>query len=91
MRRFIEEIKRRNVFKVALVYIIAGWLTMQVVDVMFPALNLPEWLISAVAAFLLIGFPFALIFAWSFEMTPEGLKREKDVDRSESITPQTGS
>ena len=90
MRGFIREIKRRNVSKVALVYIIAGWLTMQVVDVMFPALNLPEWLISAVAAFLLIGFPFALIFAWAFEMTPEGLKREKDIDRSESITPETG-
>ena len=90
MRDFLEELKRRNVAKVALVYIIAGWLTMQVVDVMFPALHLPEWLISAVAAFVLIGFPFALIFAWAFEMTPEGLKREKDVDRSESITPRTG-
>ena len=90
MRKFIEEVRRRNVFRVALVYIIAGWLTMQVVDVMFPALNLPEWLISAVAAFVLIGFPFALIFAWAFEMTPEGIKREKDIDRSESITPHTG-
>lgn len=90
MRRFIEEVKRRNVFRVALVYIIAGWLTMQVVDVMFPALRLPEWLISAVAAFVIIGFPFAIIFAWAFEITPEGIKREKDVDRSESITPQTG-
>jgi len=90
MRKLIEELTRRNVAKVALVYIIAGWLTMQVVDVMFPALQLPEWLISAVAAFVIIGFPFALIFAWAFEMTPEGIKREKDVVRDESITPQTG-
>ncbi|MDH5455087.1 MAG: tetratricopeptide repeat protein [Gammaproteobacteria bacterium] len=90
MGSFLEELKRRNVAKVALVYIIAGWLTMQVVDVMFPALKLPEWLISAVAAFVIIGFPFALIFAWAFEMTPEGIKREKDVVRDESITPQTG-
>ncbi len=90
MREFIREVQRRNVFRVALVYIIAGWLTMQVVDVMFPALHLPEWLTTAVAALLLIGFPFALIFAWAFEMTPDGIKREKDVDRSESITPQTG-
>ena len=90
MREFIKELKRRNVSKVALVYIIAAWLTMQVVDVMFPALNLPDWLISAVAAFLLIGFPFALIFAWAFEMTPEGIKREKDIDRSESMTSETG-
>jgi serine/threonine-protein kinase len=90
MHKFLKEIQRRNVSKVALVYVIAGWLTMQVVDVMFPALKLPEWLTSAVAAFLIIGFPFALIFAWAFEMTPEGIKREKDVDRDESITPQTG-
>jgi TolB-like protein/Tfp pilus assembly protein PilF len=87
---FFAELKRRNVAKVALVYVIAGWLTMQVVDVMFPALRLPDWLTSATAAFLIIGFPFALIFAWAFELTPEGIKREKDVDRSESITPQTG-
>jgi TolB-like protein/Flp pilus assembly protein TadD len=90
IRDFLQEIQRRNVVRVAVVYIIAGWLTMQVVDVMFPALRLPDWLTSAVAAFILIGFPFALIFAWAFEMTPEGIKREKDVDRSESITPHTG-
>ena len=90
MRELLQEIKRRNVFRVALVYIIAAWLTMQVVDVMFPALNVPEWLTSAIAVLLLIGFPFALIFAWAFEMTPEGIKREKDVDRSQSITTQTG-
>jgi serine/threonine-protein kinase len=90
MQKFIEEVKRRNVFKVAVVYIIAGWLTMQVVDVMFPALNIPDWFTSAIAALVLIGFPFAVIFAWAFELTPEGIRREKDVDRSQSITPQTG-
>jgi TolB-like protein/cytochrome c-type biogenesis protein CcmH/NrfG len=90
MQKFIQEIKRRNVFKVAVVYIIAGWLTMQVVDVMFPALKIPDWFTSAIAALVVIGFPFAIIFAWAFELTPEGIKREKDVDRSESITPQTG-
>lgn len=90
MRELLEEIRRRNVARVGIVYIIAGWLTMQVVDVMFPALNLPGWMVSAVAALILIGFPFALIFAWAFEMTPEGLKREKDIDRSDSITQKTG-
>ena len=90
MRDLFEEIKRRNVFKVAFVYGIAGWLTMQIVDVMFPALNIPDWMTSAIAAMLLIGFPFALILAWAFEMTPEGIKLEKDVDRSESITHHTG-
>jgi len=81
---------RRNVVKVAVVYLIAGWLTMQVADVMFPALNLPEWITSAIAALLLIGFPFALIFAWAFELTPEGIKKESEIDRSQSITSQTG-
>ncbi|MBT8098987.1 MAG: hypothetical protein KJO82_04515 [Gammaproteobacteria bacterium] len=90
MRGFFEEIQRRNVVKVAIVYIIAGWLTMQVVDVMFPALKIPDWMTSAIAALLLIGFPFALIFAWAFEMTPEGIKREKDVDRGDSVAPETG-
>ncbi len=90
MREFLQEIKRRNVFKVALVYIVASWLTMQVVDVMFPALQIPDWVTSAIAVLLIIGFPFALIFAWAFEITPEGLKREKDVDRSKSITVETG-
>jgi len=90
MRQFLEEIKRRNVAKVGIVYLIAGWLTMQVVDIMFPALKLPDWMITAVAALIITGLPFALIFAWAFEMTPEGLKLEKHVDRSQSITPQTG-
>ena len=90
MRKFLEEVTRRNVVKVAVVYLIAGWLTMQVVDVMFPALNLPEWITSAIAALLLIGFPFALIFAWAFELTPEGIKKESEIDRSQSITSQTG-
>ena len=90
MRKFLQEVKRRNVFRVGLVYIFAAWLTVQVVDVMFPALNVPEWVVSAVAVLLLIGFPFALIFAWAFEMTPDGIKLEKEVDRSQSITPQTG-
>ena len=90
MQKFLEEVKRRNVFRVALVYIIVAWLTMQVVDVMFPALNVPDWTISAIAVLLLIGFPFAIIFAWAYEMTPDGIKREQDVDRNQSITPQTG-
>jgi len=90
MQKFLQEVQRRNVFKVALVYIVVAWLTMQVVDVMFPALNVPEWLTSAIAILLLIGLPFALIFAWAFELTPDGIKREKDVDRSQSVTPVTG-
>ena len=90
MSNLFTELKRRNVFKAAIAYVIAGWLIMQVVDVMFPALKLPEWTATFVAALVLLGFPLALIFAWAFEMTPEGIKREHEVDRSKSITDKTG-
>ena len=90
MNSFFEELKRRNVVKVALAYLVAAWVAMQVVDIMFPALKVPEWVASAVAILLIVGFPFALIFAWAFEITPEGLKREKDVDRDRPITTTTG-
>src|SRR5210317_2446157 len=87
---FFAELKRRNVFKVATAYIIVGWLIMQAGEVMAPALNLPEWVNSLLAFFLILGFPLAMFFAWAYEMTPEGLKKEKDVDRSQSITQLTG-
>jgi len=90
MQDFFKELMRRNVARVALVYMIVAWVTMQVVDVMFPALHVPEWAISITAALIIIGFPFALIFAWAFEITPEGIKKEKEVDRSQSITTDTG-
>ena len=85
-----NELKRRNVFRVAAAYIIVGWLIMQAGDTLAPALHLPEWVNSLLVFFLLLGFPLALFFAWAFEMTPEGLKKEKDVDRSKSITEVTG-
>ncbi len=85
-----NELKRRNVFKVAVAYAIVAWLLLQVSDTLVPALHLPEWFNSGVAFLLIIGFPIAMIFAWAFEMTPEGLKKEKDVDRSQSITSVTG-
>jgi len=87
---FFNELKRRNVFKVAVAYVIVGWLIMQAGEVMAPALNLPGWINSALAFFLILGFPLALIFAWAFEMTPDGIKKEKNVDRSQSITNVTG-
>jgi TolB-like protein/Tfp pilus assembly protein PilF len=85
-----NELKRRNVFKVAAAYIIVGWLIMQAGDTLAPALHLPEWVNSLLVFFLLLGFPLALFFAWAFEMTPEGIKKEKDVDRTRSIAPVTG-
>jgi len=84
------ELKRRNVFKVAAAYIIVGWLIMQAGDTLAPALHLPDWVNSALAFFLILGFPLAVFFAWAFEMTPEGIKKEKDVDRTRSITHVTG-
>jgi TolB-like protein/Tfp pilus assembly protein PilF len=84
------ELKRRNVFRVGIAYLITGWLVMQIGEVMAPALRLPDWVLSTLAFFLILGFPLVLIFAWAFELTADGLKREKDVDRSESVTPATG-
>lgn len=85
-----KELKRRSVFKVATVYIIVGWLIMQAGEVMGPALHLPGWVDSMLAFFLILGLPLALIFAWAFEMTPEGLKMEKDIDDSQSFVRATG-
>ena len=87
---FIGELKRRNVIRVALLYFVAAWLLLQLTDVLSSLLPVPEWTGSLVFLLLLIGLPPALIFAWVYEMTPEGIKREKDIDRDTSITPQTG-
>ena len=85
-----QELKRRNVFRVAAAYIIVSWMLLQVSDTLVPALHLPEWFNSGVAFILIMGFPIALILAWAYEITPEGLKKERDVDRSQSIAGQTG-
>ena len=87
---FFKELKRRNVVRVGIAYAVAAWLLIQVTDIVFPRIGLPDSAVTLVIALLAIGLIPALIFAWAFEMTPEGLKREKEVDRSESITPQTG-
>ena len=78
---FIRELNRRNVFRVAIAYVIVAWLIMQIGDTLAPALLLEKWVNSALAFFLILGFPVALVLAWAYEMTPEGLKREKDVGR----------
>ena len=90
IKRFIEELKRRNIFRVAVAYAVAGWLIIQICTSTFPYLNLPDWLITAVIVFVLIGFPIALIVAWAFELTPEGFKKTKEVSVEESITDKTG-
>ncbi len=85
-----NELKRRNVFKVTIAYIVMAWLVMQVADVILNNIIAPEWVFHVVLLFLAIGLPFAVFFAWAFELTPEGLKKEKDVDHSKSITRVTG-
>ena len=90
MAGLFEELKRRNVFRVAFAYVIVAWLVLQIGDTLAPALLLPEWAISLVAFFLILGFPIAMFFAWAFELTPEGIRKEKEVDPSASITHLTG-
>jgi TolB-like protein len=85
-----KELKRRNVFRVGIAYVIVAWLLIQVADVMIDNIGAPEWLFQAILLVLGIGFPVVLIFAWAFEMTPEGIKKEKDIDRSQSISNTTG-
>ena len=84
------ELKRRNVFRVGAAYVLLAWVVIQVTDTVGPALKLPEWTLTVVTWFGVIGFPFALFFAWAFELTPEGIRREEDVDRARSVTRSTG-
>ncbi len=85
-----EELKRRNVFRVGIAYAIVAWLLLQVVDLVLENIDAPDWVMQVFMLAVAIGLPLVLFFAWAFELTPEGLKRERDVDRSQSITPQTG-
>jgi len=87
---FIRELRRRNVFRVAAAYAIAAWLTIQIADIVLPAFNAPDWVMQVLLVLVVLGSPLAIAASWSFELTPEGLKREKDVDRSASLTAQTG-
>ena len=84
------ELKRRNVIRVTLVYIVVTWLSVQVADIMFQSFGTPDWVMKTFIGFLALGFPVAVVIAWAFEITPEGIKKEKDVDRSKSITHKTG-
>ena len=90
MSNLFEELKRRNVFRVTIAYIAVAWLILQVADVVLGNISAPAWLFQALMFFLAIGFPVAILFAWAYELTPEGIKREREVDRSQSITQETG-
>ncbi len=90
MSGLFQELKRRNVFRVAIAYVAVAWLILQVADVVLDNIGTPGWVMKTLMFGLAIGFPVAILFAWAYEMTPEGLKREGEVDRTQSITQETG-
>lgn len=86
---FFEELKRRNVFRVGIAYVVSTWLLLQVADVVLNNFEAPAWLFRTILLVLVIGLPVALLLAWAFELTPEGIRKENEVDRSQSVTPTT--
>ena len=90
MRSLISELRRRNVFRVGAAYLVLSWLIVQVTDTIAPPLGLPDWTLSLVIWLLAIGLPIALVLAWAFELTPDGVKRSEDVPLEESVTAKTG-
>ena len=90
LRNFFAELKRRNVYKVAVAYTVVGWLVVQIATGVLPTFHAPEWVSQTLVLLVLLGFPIALILAWAFELTPEGIKRAEDVSPNESITHKTG-
>jgi hypothetical protein len=80
------ELRRRNVFRIGAVYAIVAWIIMQVTDLAAPALRLPTWVPSLVVFLLLIGLPIALLLAWAYEITPEGIKKTKDIPLGQNIS-----
>ena len=90
MRGFIEELRYRNVFRVAIAYIVVGWLVAQVADLVVDAFNLPDNFLQMISVLLVLGFPIAVVFAWAFELTPDGVKRAKDLPADTPKDPRSG-
>ena len=89
MAGLLSEMKRRNVFRVAIAYLVFSWLLLQVAGLLLPAFGAPEWVLRVIVLVLAMGFPGALVFSWVFELTPDGLRLEKHVSAEESITAHT--
>ena len=87
---FFSELKRRNVYKVAVAYAVVAWLLIQAASIILPTFEAPAWTMKVLMAALLIGFPLAIVLSWAFEITPEGIKRESEVQPNDSITAHTG-
>src|SRR6202040_814366 len=90
LKKFFTELKRRNVYKVAVAYAVVAWLLIQIATQVFPFFNIPNWTVRLVVLLLFLGFPVGLILSWAFEITPQGIKRAEDVNPNESITHKTG-
>ncbi len=89
-RSFFAELRRRNVYKVAAAYIVISWLLIQAASILFPTFDAPQWVMKVFVAVLVFGFPPALVFAWAFEITPEGIKRESEIAADKSVAHHTG-
>src|SRR5467141_3525952 len=87
---FFAELRRRNVYKVAVAYAVAAWLLIQAASILFPTFEAPAWVMKVFVTIIILGFPIALAFSWAFEITPEGIKRESEVAADQSITHHTG-
>src|SRR5256885_5869607 len=87
---FFAELKRRNVYKVAVAYAVVSWLVVQAASLLFVTFEAPPWAMKIFVIAVALGFPIALVLAWAFELTPEGIKRAEDVLPNESITRKTG-
>src|SRR5438034_6052558 len=77
---FFAELKRRNVYKVAVAYAVIGWLLMQIASQIFPVFDIPNWIIRLIVLLIILGLPVALVLAWAFEITPQGIKRTEAAD-----------
>src|SRR6476469_811901 len=89
-RGFLGELQRRNVYRVAVTYTVISWVLIQIATQVFPFFDIPNWAVRVVILLLALGFPVALILAWAFELTPEGIKRNEEVQPHESIRHHTG-
>src|SRR5438045_1171572 len=89
-RNFFSELKRRNVYNVAVAYAVVAWLLIQAASIFFPVFDAPPWVMKIVIIVIIFGFPVALIFSWAFEITPEGIRLESEIEPNKSITRRTG-
>src|SRR5260370_472061 len=89
-RNFFAELKRRNVYKVAVAYVVVSWLLIQAASIFFPAFDAPPWVMKIFIIVIIFGFPVALILSWAFEITPEGIKLESEIEPNKSIKRGTG-